>query len=76
MTNGQAPGEDLIGTIVGLHGNSVVVRLDTGEEVLCRNAKRLHRPLGFFTVPTGRRARIRYTRGADRMPLLVEVLKD
>lgn len=65
----------VIGTIVGSDGGYVIVQLDSGEEVLCRNAKRLHRPLGFLFVPFGRRARISYTRGSDKMPLLVEVLK-
>ena len=75
MTNNSAPpGEDTIGTIVGLQAGCVVVRLDTGKEVLCRSVTRLHRPLGFFSVPYGRRAKSSDTRGADKTPLLVEVL--
>jgi hypothetical protein len=76
MANRPPPAEDTIGTIVGVQAGCVVVRLGTGEEILCRSVKRLHRPLGFFTVPFGRRAKISYTRGADKTPLLVEVLKD
>jgi len=76
MTSNPPPAEDTIGTIVGIQLGCVVVKLDTGEEVLCRSAKRLHRPLGFFTVPYGQRAKVSYPRVTDRMPLLVEVLKD
>lgn len=75
MTNNCAsPREDTIGTIVGVQAGCVVVRLDTGEEVLCRSVARLHRSLGFFSVPYGRRAKISFTKGADKTPLLVEVL--
>lgn len=36
MTNNSAPPrEDTIGTVVGIQAGCVVVRLDTGEEVLC-----------------------------------------
>jgi hypothetical protein len=76
MTTTPPHVEDTIGTIVGVQSRCVVVKLGTGEEVLCRSVKRLHRPLGFFTVPYGRRAKISYTKGTDRMPLLVEVLED
>jgi hypothetical protein len=76
MTNNPPSAEDTIGTIVGIQSGCVVVELGTGELVLCRSLTRLHRPLGFFTVPYGRCAKISCTKGADRMPLLVEVLKD
>jgi hypothetical protein len=68
--------QEATGTIIGVQANCVRVQLDTGEEVLCRSVKRLHRPLGFFTVPYGWRARIRYSSHAGRMPLLVAVLND
>jgi hypothetical protein len=72
----DSPLRDVTGTIVGARAGCVVVQLDTGEEVLCRGLKRLHRPLGFYTIPRGRRARISFTQGADKTPLLIEVLND
>jgi hypothetical protein len=73
---GEQNTNDTIGTIVGVQAGCVVVQLDTGDQVLCRSVKRLHRPLGFFTVPYGRRAKISYSKGADKTPILVKVLDD
>ena len=67
---------DLRGTIVGIQAGCVVVQLDRGDQVLCRSVARLHRPLGFFNVPYGRRVKIEYSRGNDSTPLLIEVLDD
>ncbi len=75
VTNNPPTAEEKIGTIVGVRSGSVVVKLGTGEEVLCRSLKRLHRSLGFFIIPYGRLAKLRYTRGANQMPLLIEVLE-
>lgn len=66
--------EDAIGTIVGLDAGCVLVRLETGDEVLCRGVVRLHRPLGFMTVPYGRRVRIRHVPGQRKRPWIVAVL--
>ena len=72
----NSPGEETVGTIVGVRAGLVIVQLDSGEHVSCRSVSRLHRPLGCFMVPTGRRARLRYTRGPGRPPLIVEIIKD
>jgi hypothetical protein len=71
----KSPGEEAEGTIVGVRAGFVIVQLNSGEHVSC-SVKRLHRPFGFFMVPFGRQARIRYTRGPDRPPLIVEIVKD
>jgi hypothetical protein len=77
MTEDAAPhADEKIGVIVGVRGPNVVVRLESGEEVLCRSAKRLHRPLGFYTVPYGHRARIRYSTKPRRIPMITAVLDD
>jgi hypothetical protein len=68
--------EDITGIIVDHQGGLVVVDLDTGNQVLCRSVKRLHRPLGCFVFPRGQRARLRYTKGPDKPPLIIEVMKD
>ena len=67
---------EAVGTIVGTKGGDVVVRLDNGEELLCRSMRRLHRSLGFYVVPVGRRARIRFPLNERKLPLIVEVLPD
>lgn len=67
--------KEAFGTIVGVEANCVVVDLDDGDEILCRSVKRLHRPLGFYTVPVGRRVRIRmYSVTNNKRPLILEVL--
>ena len=76
MTSDSTPRDGAIGNIVAIRAGCIVVKLSTGEEVLCRSLKRLHRPLGFVDVPLGRRARIRYTKGSNALPRLIEVLKD
>lgn len=76
MTGEASNPEEAVGTVVGSKGNSVIVRLPSGGEILCRSVRRLHRPLGFMRVPVGRNARIRFhptTR--ERMPLIVEVIR-
>jgi hypothetical protein len=51
------------------------VQLDTGDEVLCRSLKRLHRPLGFYAVPYCGRAKISYTKGSDNNPYSLKSLR-
>ncbi len=76
MSSGdELPARETVGTITGVKGNGVVVQLSDGTEVLCRSATRLHRPLGFFQVPVGRIARIRFhPTKSEKMPLILEVL--
>lgn len=76
MIDKQPPAEVAIGTIVGVQSGCVLVQLDTGDHILCRSVKRLHRPLGFLTVPYGRRAKIRLSPEHRRRPLIVAVLND
>jgi hypothetical protein len=77
MTSDQPDPEEAVGTILGIKDGSVVVRLANGNDIRCRSAKRLHRPLGFLQVPIGRRARVRFhATKQERMPLIVEVLRD
>lgn len=66
--------KEVFGTIVGVDAGCVVVGLDNGEEVLCRSVKRMHRPLGYFTVPIGKKVRVRLDSVANRRPLILEVL--
>ncbi len=73
LNNGGAV--EAVGTIVGEEGGCVVVQMESGRRLPCRGVKRLHRPLGCFDVPVGRRARVRYRPAlADNTPLIVEVL--
>lgn len=67
---------EAIGTIVGIKGHGVVVQLDDGSEVTCRGMGRIHRMAGCFCLRDGQRYLIRYTRGLDRMPLLIEPVVD
>jgi hypothetical protein len=72
-----SPADETTGVLVAVRGPNVVVRLESGEEVLCRNVRRLHRPLGFHTVPYGSRVKIRYSpAGSRRIPLIVAVMND
>jgi hypothetical protein len=75
MTN-QPPSKNAVGKIVGFHKSGlIIVRLQNGDELLCRGAKMLHRRLGFYTIPVGRRARVRLRPGiTNRKPLILEVL--
>jgi hypothetical protein len=67
--------EEAFGTIVGVDAGCVVVELDNGDEILCRSVKRMHRPLGFFTVPVGKRVRVRlHPVAKNKRPLILEVL--
>ncbi len=74
QSRSAAAPKETFGTIVGVSGGCVVVQQEDGEEVLCRNVNRLHRPLGFLTVPIGRRVRIRWPCSQNRRPLILEVL--
>ena len=71
--NEPAP-EEAIGIILGAKDGCVVVQLEDGAEVLCRSIKRLHRPLGFYSMPVGQWACIRYPSKQTRAPLIVRVL--
>jgi len=76
MNSEEPHAPEAVGRIIGIKGGSVIVRMDNGDEILCRSAKRLHRPLGFLHVPMGQLARLRFhpTNG-ERMPLILEVLR-
>lgn len=69
--------QEAFGTIIGTDAGCVVVKLEGGNEILCRSVRRMHRPLGFFMVPIGRRARVRLTpNSANHRPLILEVLPE
>ena len=68
--------EDRIGTIIGLQGGCIIVEMVNGERVSCRGIRRLHQHLGFFDVPAGRRAIIRFRKSQKKQPLLVDVLHE
>jgi hypothetical protein len=66
---------EAIGRIVGHKNNGIVVEFNTGEQVICRGIRTLHRKLGYHTVPIGQRAKIRFSEKPGRLPLLIEVLE-
>jgi hypothetical protein len=72
-----APSADreAIGRIVGQENNGLIVELESGEHVICRGIKTLHRKLGYHTLPLGQRAKIRYSDKPGRSPLLIEVIE-
>jgi len=68
---------EALGTIIGIERSGlVVVQLADGSRVRT-DARRLHRPLGFFIVPVGRKVRLRFfPNKPGRMPRIVEVLPE
>jgi hypothetical protein len=66
---------EAIGLVVGHENNGIIVELDTGERLICRGFRTLHRKLGYHAVPIGYQARIRYSDKPGRLPLLIEVLE-
>lgn len=67
---------EAIGTFVRYGSGEVVLQLADGSEVVCRGVKRMYRKYHIFVLREGMRFRIRYTRGPDRMPLLIEPVAD
>jgi hypothetical protein len=70
------PGE-AHGHIVGTKAGCVVVRLDDGQELLCRGMLDLHRKWGFYVIPVGRRVRLSFGPSKKRKtPKIVDVLDE
>jgi ribosome maturation factor RimP len=68
--------DQLSGTIVGVKGNQVVVRLDDGTEILCGGVRELHREWGFYVVPIGQKVKVSQDLATDKRKVrIIEIVK-